>query len=129
MSVSVTSKQIAAALEKSAAQSTADPSMQQLGDKFKSLMQHPRMEAPSHGANDGGNVVSKLVASQDAELQRSVNDVVSLSDHAPNMSMQEMTAATMKVTLELASTQLDMEAKMSVVDSSKSSLETLMKNQ
>ncbi|MDE1006343.1 type III secretion protein HrpB2 [Paraburkholderia agricolaris] len=129
MSVSVTSKQIAAALEKSAAQSAADPSMQQLGDKFKSLMQQPRMEAPSHGQNDGTNVVSKLVASQDAELQRSVNDVVSLSDHAEGMSMQEMTAATMKVTLELASTQLDMEAKMSVVDSSKSSLETLMKNQ
>jgi type III secretion inner rod protein HrpB2 len=129
MSVSVTSKQIAAALEKSAAQSAADPSMQQLGDKFKSLMQHPRMESPSHGQNDGTNVVSKLVASQDAELQRSVDDVVKLSDRAEGMSMQEMTAATMKVTLELASTQLDMEAKMSVVDSSKSSLETLMKNQ
>lgn len=45
------------------------------------------------------------------------------------MSLPEMTAAAMKTTLELATTQLDMQAKMGVVNSSKSSIETLMKNQ
>jgi type III secretion inner rod protein HrpB2 len=35
----------------------------------------------------------------------------------------------MRVTMEIASTQLDMEAKMGIVNSSKSAVETLMKNQ
>jgi type III secretion inner rod protein HrpB2 len=131
MTLPVTSKQIEAAVQSatSAAKSGADPAMQQAGDRFRSMMQNPRMAAPTHGDDVNTNVVAKLAAAQDAELQKSVNDVVALSSQADSMSMQQMTAAAMKATLELASTQLDMEAKMGVVNSSKSSVETLMKNQ
>jgi type III secretion inner rod protein HrpB2 len=87
------------------------------------------MAPPNHGDDMSTNVIAKMAASQDAEIQKSVNDVVALSSQANSMSVQEMTAAAMKATLELASTQLDMEAKMGVVNSSKSSVETLMKNQ
>lgn len=132
MSVPVISpEQLKAALQTAtqpATQPTADPSAQQLGDKFKAMMQNPRMEAP-HDKNGDMNVVAKLAASQDAELQNNVNDIVSLSDAMPMMSMQEVTAATMKVTLEIANTQLDMQAKMGIVNSSKSAIDTLMKNQ
>jgi type III secretion inner rod protein HrpB2 len=127
MSIVVTPEQLKAALQ-STAQPATDPSMQQLGDKFKSLMQNPRMEA-HHDKRDDMNVVSKLAASQDAELQQSVNDALSLTQNASGMSMQQMTAAGTQVILEIAGTQLDMQAKMGVMNSSRSSLDTLMKNQ
>lgn len=127
MSVVITPEQIKAALQ-TAAQPASDPATQQLGDKFKSLMQNPRMEAHHDKASDM-NVVAKLAAAQDAELQQSVNDALALAQNPQNMSMQEMTAAGTKVILEIAGTNLDMQAKMGVMSSSRSSLDTLMKNQ
>ncbi|UIF88545.1 type III secretion protein HrpB2 [Cupriavidus sp. UYPR2.512] len=126
MALSVTNYQIAAS---PAADIGAGASLQQAGDRFKVLMQNARMEPPNHGDDGGTNVIAKMAALQDAAIQKSVDDVIALSSDATRMSMQEMTAAAMKATLELASTQLDMEAKMGVVNSSKSSIETLMKNQ
>ena len=127
MSIVITPEQLKTALQRTA-QPATDPSTQQLGDKFKSMMQNPNMEAP-HDKSSGMNVVSKLAAAQDAELQQSVNDALSLTQNAAGMSMQEMTAAGTKVVLEIAGTQLDMQAKMGVMNSSRSSLDTLMKNQ
>ncbi|WP_114810512.1 type III secretion protein HrpB2 [Paraburkholderia kururiensis] len=127
MSVSVTAKQVESALQ--ATQQASDPSLAQQGEKFSSMMKNHRMAKPEHADGENTNVVSKLVAAQDAEIQQSVNDVVQFSQQAPQMSMNEIMAATTKMTLEMASTQLDMEAKMGVVDSSKSAIETLMKNQ
>ncbi len=127
MSIVITPEQLKVALQRTA-QPATDPSTQQLGDKFKSMMQSPRMEAP-HDKSGDMNVVSKLAAAQDAELQQSVNDALSLTQNAAGMSMQEMTAAGTKVVLEIAGTQLDMQAKMGVMNSSRSSLDTLMKNQ
>lgn len=127
MSVVITPEQVKAALQ-ATTQPATDPSTQQLGDKFKSMMQNPRMEAP-HDTSSDMNVVAKLAASQDAQLQQSVNDALSLTQNAGGMSMQEMTAAGTKVILEIAGTQLDMQAKMGVMNSSRSSLDTLMKNQ
>jgi type III secretion inner rod protein HrpB2 len=92
-------------------------------------MQKGQMSAPAMPQQDGTAVASKLVAAQDAELQHTVNDALQLAQQAPTMSMNEMSAGTIRMTLELASTQLDLEAKMGVVDSSKSAIETLMKNQ
>ncbi|MDR6448571.1 type III secretion inner rod protein HrpB2 [Paraburkholderia terricola] len=133
MTLPVTSKQFEAALQAAtsmpATQPGADPGLQQAGERFASMMQNPRMAAPVHGDDMNTNVIAKMAVTQDAELQQSVNDVVALSSQAGNMSLPEMTAAAMKTTLELATTQLDMQAKMGVVNSSKSSIETLMKNQ
>ncbi|MGF6971604.1 type III secretion inner rod protein HrpB2 [Paraburkholderia sp. JPY465] len=132
MVLSVTNQQIAAALLAAAPASHAtsrDASLQQAGDRFKALMRNMRMAPPDHRGDMSANVIAKMTASQDAEIQKSVNDVLALSSQASSMSVQEMTAASMKVALELASTQLDMEARMGVVKSSRSSIETLMKNQ
>lgn len=128
MTSPVAAKQIEAVLQAVVQPGPADASTQQLGDKFKSMMDQPPMAAPSRN-NEGTGLVSAMAAQQDAQLQQSVNDTVSMMQDAPFMSMQEMTAATMRVTLEIASTQLDMEAKMGIVNSSKSAVETLMKNQ
>lgn len=128
MTLPVTAKQIEAVLQAAVPPGAADAATQQLGDKFKAMMDQPRMAAPAQN-NEGTGLVAAMAAQQDAQLQQSVNDTVSMMHNAPFMSMQEMTAATMRVTLEIASTQLDMEAKMGIVNSSKSAVETLMKNQ
>jgi type III secretion inner rod protein HrpB2 len=129
MSVPVTAKQIQEALQAAVQPGASDAATQQLGDKFTSMMDKPHMAPPSDGNNGGTSMIAAMAAQQDAQLQQSVNDTVTMMNQAPNMSMQEMTAATMRVTMEIASTQLDMEAKMGIVNSSKSAVETLMKNQ
>ncbi|MBI0330741.1 type III secretion protein HrpB2 [Burkholderia plantarii] len=98
-------------------------------DKFKALMEKPSMAPPHAEQSHSLEVASKLVAAQDAELQRSVTDAAEFMQRAPEMSLNEMNAGSIRLTYELASTQLDMEAKMGVVNASKSSIETLMKNQ
>jgi type III secretion inner rod protein HrpB2 len=45
------------------------------------------------------------------------------------MSMQEMVNETARLSMQLLSTQMDLEAKMSVVNVSRSDVETLLKNQ
>lgn len=128
MAVTIVNPQIAAAIT-AATPSAQGAGAQLAGERFKALMQHPRMAAPEPAHDAGTNVITKMAAAQDAEIQHSVSDVLALSSESNTMSVQQMTAAAMKATLELASTQLDMEAKMGVVNSSKSSVETLMKNQ
>ncbi len=73
--------------------------------------------------------VSRLAAAQDTEIQNSVNDIADVERRAPMLSLSEVNVETIRLTYEIASTQLDMEAKMSVVNSSKTAIETLMKNQ
>ncbi len=98
-------------------------------DKFKAMMEKPSMAPPHEAQSSSMDVASKLVAAQDAELQRSVTDAADFMQRAPEMNLNEMNAGSIRLTYELAATQLDMEAKMGVVNSSKSSIETLMKNQ
>ncbi|MFM0594567.1 type III secretion protein HrpB2 [Paraburkholderia dilworthii] len=132
MTVNATTTALQASLDQMSQSAAAGPAAQtspELADKFQSLMQKGQMSAPATPQQDGTAVASKLVATQDAELQHTVNDALQLAQQAPTMTMNEMSAGTIRMTLELASTQLDLEAKMGVVDSSKSAIETLMKNQ
>lgn len=132
MTVNATTTALQASLDQMSQSAATGPAAQtspELADKFQSLMQKGQMSAPATPQQDGTAVASKLVASQDAELQHTVNDALQLAQQAPTMTMNEMSAGTIRMTLELASTQLDLEAKMGVVDSSKSAIETLMKNQ
>lgn len=84
------------------------------------------MQAPRSAALD---TVSKLAAAQDMELQHSVNDIADALRRAPALNVSELNIETIRLTYEIAGTQLDMEAKMSIVNASKSAIETLMKNQ
>jgi type III secretion inner rod protein HrpB2 len=131
MSVDATTKAVQASLDQmaEAASGNAGATPQALADKFQSMMQQSPMSAPAVESPGGTPIASKLVAAQDAELQRTVNDVSQLAEAAPTLSTNEMSASAIRITLELTSTQLDLQAKMGVVDSSKSAIETLMKNQ
>ncbi|CAN7581806.1 type III secretion protein HrpB2 [Trinickia sp. LjRoot230] len=127
--VAVSAKQIEEALNAATKPGASDAATQQLGDKFKAMMDKPNMAAPSTHQNDGMNVVAAMAGQQDAQIQRAVSDTMTMQEQAPYMSMQEMNAATIRVTMEITGAQLDMEAKMGIVNSSKSAVETLMKNQ
>ena len=81
MTVNVNASALQASLEQMS-QGAAAPGAQaptQLADKFQSLMQKAPMSAPAAPQDDGTAVASKLVASQDAELQQTVNDALDLA--------------------------------------------------
>ncbi|WP_423760235.1 type III secretion protein HrpB2 [Burkholderia sp. NLJ2] len=108
---------------------TAGNTQTHLAEKFSALMRKAPMEPVHASQNAGLETVSRLAAAQDAEIQHSVNDVADVERRAPMLSLSEVNVETIRLTYEIASTQLDMEAKMSVVNSSKTAIETLMKNQ
>jgi type III secretion inner rod protein HrpB2 len=118
-------------LVQNASQQPADAgaATHKLGEKFAAMLQQPHMAKPESPGDGSTSIVSKVMGAQDAELQHTVNDVMQVTRDLPTMSVPEMNAAMMRTTLELAGTQLDMEAKMGVANSSKSAIETLMKNQ
>jgi type III secretion inner rod protein HrpB2 len=107
---------------------TASASDQGLGVQFETLM-HRASAPPTVSNEENSQTISKLVIAQDDELQRAVSDVLSITDAASGMSMQELQAASMQMQLELAGMQMDMQSKMAVVDSTKSAIETLMRQE
>ncbi len=130
MTIAVTLEQVQKALEQGVQQSGPDASTQALGEKFKSMMDRPQMAAPAdHAAGAGTGTVGKLILQQDAEFQHSISEIMSSPQRLTGMSMQEVVNETMRVSMQLLSTQMDLEAKMSVVNVSRSDVETLMKNQ
>ncbi|NRO95251.1 type III secretion protein HrpB2 [Paraburkholderia sp. NMBU_R16] len=127
--VPTTTQQIEEALKAAFKPGAPDAAAQQLGDKFKAMMDKPRMAPPSEEGGGAGGTLATMAIQQDQELQRMVNDAMSISEAVPFMSMQEATAASIRFQTEIATMSADMEAKMGVVESSKSAVETLMKNQ
>lgn len=96
--------------------------------QFETLM-HRSSAPPAVSNEENTQTISKLVVAQDDELQHAVSDVLALTDAASSMSMPELQAASMHMQLELAGMQMDMQAKMAVVDSTKSAIETLMRQE
>lgn len=128
MSVIPTVKTVQAGLTV-AVPATVDATSMQSGDKFKAMMERPRMVAPSHDKDAAVDGVRNLVASQDAEMRQVTDDMTAFSARMPSMSLREIVSQTTKLTFEISGMELDMQAKMGVVESSRSAVETLMKNQ
>jgi len=131
MTVNLDATQLKAALDEMSRQAVQAPPTPpaDVVDRFQAAMQKARMAPPIESTGQGMTVVSQLLASQDSQLQHVVSDLHNFSSAAPTLSLGELSASTMKLTMELASAQLDLQGKMGVVDSSKSAVETLMKNQ
>jgi type III secretion inner rod protein HrpB2 len=98
------------------------------GDTFQNLAQNSRMTAPD-ASGQTENVVSQLAQAEDTQIQSASNDALFLMNEMPNMSVQQLSAASMQVQVEMSSLTADLQAKMSVATSTKDSIETLMKNQ
>jgi type III secretion inner rod protein HrpB2 len=119
-----------AALDATAAAApAASADTARLGDKFGALMAHAPMAPPEQANSHLSSTVAKAVEAQDAQFQHAIADIGKLSADIPGLSMTEMTDRTIQMMFEMTSMQMNMQVKMSLAESSKSSVQTLMKNQ
>lgn len=96
---------------------------------FEQMMQRGVLAPPALHGSHAGSLASQLVLSEDEALQTVSNDALYMLNNANQMSLNEIAAASMQMQIETTSLQVDMSMKISVVESSKGALETLMKNQ
>jgi type III secretion inner rod protein HrpB2 len=131
MSVSIDAVQVRRVLDQLGSESGLHPSQtsSEVAAKFQSLMEDPFMAAPVGSENDGMSVMSKLIRTEDSQLQATVADMNDFTKRVPTLSFAEESAGAMQLMMELSNAQLNLQAKMGVVNSSKSAVETLMKNQ
>lgn len=102
------------------------PGDETLGVQFESLMSRKSVP-PTIGSDEGSETISKLVIDQQDELNAVLNEVDSVTQVMPTMSPEEITSASVRLSVEFASMQFNMQTKMSVVNAAKSALETLMR--
>ncbi|MBN3834755.1 type III secretion protein HrpB2 [Burkholderia sp. Ac-20344] len=107
----------------------AAPATTELGDKFTALMARAPMAPPEQAGSHLSSSVSKAIEAQDVQFRHTIEDVGKLTADLPGMSMTEMTQRTIQMMYEMTSMQMNMQVKMSLAESSKSSVQTLMKNQ
>ncbi|MCA8257243.1 type III secretion protein HrpB2 [Burkholderia sp. AU31624] len=130
MSIDPVSQLAPAALDATAATpAAAPPATTELGDKFTALMARAPMAPPEHAGSHLSSSVSKAIEAQDVQFRHTIEDVGKLTADLPGMSMTEMTQRTIQMMYEMTSMQMNMQVKMSLAESSKSSVQTLMKNQ
>ncbi|KWO22283.1 type III secretion protein HrpB2 [Burkholderia ubonensis] len=96
--------------------------------RFQALMANATPTPPVSHAHDA-NAVSKLVETSDAAIRQTLDNAAYLSQHADELSMNEMFAASIQASAEATAMQIDLQAKMGVVTSTKDAIGSLMKNQ
>src|SRR6266702_2632632 len=96
---------------------------------FEQMMQRGVLAPPEPHGSRAGSLASQLVLSEDEALQTVSNDALYMLNNANQMTFNEIAASSMQMQIETTSLQVDMSMKISVVESSKGALETLMKNQ
>jgi type III secretion inner rod protein HrpB2 len=104
-------------------------SLGELAQHFDALMQQATMAAPHVPSSEGDALVSTMIRSEDVVIEQSAQDLTQFAQIAPTMTMGEIVAEGARISWELTSVQLDLNVKMGVVESSKSAVETLMRNQ
>ncbi|KVU59678.1 hypothetical protein WK68_20400 [Burkholderia ubonensis] len=100
-----------------------------LAESFEALMKQPDMVAPVAEQFDASHAAAQMIREQNAQFVNVNRNMMETLADAPTLDLKEMHVRSMQMQVELANMQLDMAAKMGVVSSSKSAIETLMKNQ
>jgi type III secretion inner rod protein HrpB2 len=100
-------------------------------DKFQALMSNPHLMPPASasGPDTGLRQVQEIAAKHDAAAEKVMGDMKTFSDNVSTMNTLEAIGESSKISLQLATVNFDFQAKMGIVDASKSAAETLMKNQ
>ncbi|WP_175891552.1 type III secretion protein HrpB2 [Burkholderia cepacia] len=130
MSIDLVSRLAPVALDAATATPAAvSPAPAKLGDKFKALMERASMAPPEYANSHLSSAVSKAIEAQDAQFRQTIEDASKLSTDMPGLSTAEMTQRTIQMVYEMTNVQMNMQVKMSLAESSKSSVQTLMKNQ
>ncbi|WP_196493066.1 hypothetical protein [Burkholderia territorii] len=127
MSIDPVSQFLPAALDATVVPTAVSPTAQS-GDKFRTLMEHAVM-APPEDANGHLSRISKVVEAQDEQFQRTLADLGRLSGDVPGLSLTQITDRAIQTMFEVTSMEMNMQVKISLAESSKSAVETLMKNQ
>lgn len=107
------------------------PELQSLSDSFNRMMAKepdPTIYSEQH-LSQQGSVASHFVRAQETALRKTFDDVRSLSIDAPHLGMSELVSRHIDLTYQIAMTQMQYNAGVYLAQSSKSGLQTLMKNQ
>ncbi|WP_109477456.1 type III secretion protein [Paraburkholderia sp. C35] len=97
--------------------------------RFEELMQQPLAAPGNDTAQHAGNHLVDAIRKQAGQMEAALEQVTTLSANAASLSPTQQIAAAAQVSLNLSLAQFDFQTKMAVVSASKSSAETLMKNQ
>ncbi len=97
--------------------------------RFEDLMQQPLATPGNDASQHAGNHVIDAIRKQDGQMEAALEQVETLSANAASLTPTQQIAAAAQVSLNLSLAQFDFQTKMAVVSASKSSAETLMKNQ
>ncbi|WP_423600149.1 hypothetical protein [Roseateles sp. MS654] len=102
-----------------------------LSDRFQRLMQEqPAAAAMPHDTEVGArSPVSHFIEAQEGVLRQTFDSVRSFSQQAPSMNPGELASRHIELSYQLAMVQVQFNAGVYVAQSSKSGLQTLMKNQ
>jgi type III secretion inner rod protein HrpB2 len=97
--------------------------------RFEDLMQQPLAMPGNDATQHAGNHVIDAIRKQDGQMEAALEQVETLSANSGALTPTQQIAAAAQVSLNLSLAQFDFQTKMAVVSASKSSAETLMKNQ
>ncbi|WGS47788.1 type III secretion protein HrpB2 (plasmid) [Burkholderia sp. JSH-S8] len=100
----------------------------EVAGRFQALMANATPTPPVSHAQEG-SAISKLVETSDAAIKQTLDNAAYLSQHADDLSMNQMFAASIQASAEATAMQIDLQAKMGVVTSTKDAIGSLMKNQ
>lgn len=106
----------------------AEPAQAQ-AQQFEALMQQNQLLPPGYAEPDKGSMVSHLIEKQDQAERRLFGQMENMLQTSDQLSPLEAIHHAGEFMMVAGLTQFDMQAKLSVVQSSKSSLDSLMKNQ
>lgn len=107
------------------------PDLQAQTQKFEQLMAREPQPDPSAAQAVGhtDSTMTKTLHTLDDASRQVTADMQRYVADAPNMNLQELTARSMELNLQVATQGLQFSACTSVAQSSKNGLQTLMKNQ
>jgi type III secretion inner rod protein HrpB2 len=97
--------------------------------RFEDLMQQPLVAPGGDAAQHAGNHLVDAIRKQDGQMEAALEQVSMLNANSASLTPTQQIAAAAQVSLNLSLAQFDFQTKMAVVSASKSSAETLMKNQ
>lgn len=97
--------------------------------KFQALMQQERVAPDQGGAPAANGKLVEAISHEDGKMEAALKEVAQFGQQSSSMAPTEAIAKASEVALNLSMVQFDFQAKMALVTSSKSSAETLMKNQ
>jgi type III secretion inner rod protein HrpB2 len=106
-----------------------DATNESAAQKFQAMMDAQHLAPSTQASNNEASVFSQMVASHDAAAQHAMEHITEFSQRTGDMDVKQVIAESAQAAMEMYQVQFDFQAKMSVVSSSKSSAETLMKNQ